>query len=458
MHRFLLRFNSLSLARQFLLAGGAVTLCGMLLIGAFVTELIERAVTRNAAASTALYVDSIIAPVLPDMTTTERLDESVERALDETLGQGALGRRLVAFRLWRGDGLVLYSNDKKLMGKTIPVSEDLRTAFTGQMTAEFEVDDDEDPASAIVTPNALLEIYNPILQPWSGEVVAVAEFYEVAEGLQEDLTQARLKSWLAVALVTVGFFLLLSFIVFKGSRTIDIQKIQLEKQIAELRQLLEQNEALSARVRHAAQRAVDLNERFLRRIAAELHDGPAQLIGYASLRIDSRSIAEATASPADRSRELALVKGSLDEAMGEIRNICHGLVLPEIEALSPELVLQRVVEAHERRTGCKVLLEIEGIGRNLALGMKICLYRFVQEGLHNAWRHAEGKGQSVSQQNQGTNVIVQVADTGSGFNPSAVRPESLGISGLRERIESLGGELSVESSPQGTIFTMTLKL
>ncbi|MCO5731349.1 sensor histidine kinase [Rhizobium sp. SSA_523] len=452
------RFNSLSLARQFLLAGGAVTLLGMLAIGAFVTELIEKAVTRNAAASTALYVDSIIAPVLPDMTTTERLDESVERALDETLGQGALGRRLVAFRLWRGDGTVLYSNDKTLMGQVIPVGEDLRAAFAGQMVSEFEIDDDEHAASAVIGHQPLLEIYNPILQPWSGEVVAVAEFYEVAEGLERDLAEARLKSWLAVALVTLGFYLLLSVIVFRGSRTIDAQKLQLETQIAELRQLLDQNQKLSSRVRQAAQRAVDLNERFLRRIAADLHDGPAQLIGYASLRIDSKSITDVTVPAADRGREVQLIKSSLDEAMGEIRNICQGLVLPEIEALSTEQVIRRVVQGHERRTGCPVALELEGSRADLPLGVKICLYRFVQEGLHNSWRHAGGRGQSVRQLNQDDTVIVQVGDSGGGFDPSAIGSDSLGLSGLRERIESLGGQLSIETGPRGTVLTMIWKV
>lgn len=435
-----------------------MTLLGMLLIGLAVTKLIENAVTRNAAASTALYVDSIIAPVLPDMTTTQRLDESVERALDETLGQGALGRRLVAFRLWRRDGAVLYSNDKQLMGRTVPVGDDLRIAFSGQMVAEFEIDNDEDYANAVITQNPLLEIYNPILQPWSGEVVAVAEFYEVAEGLQGDLAEARLKSWAAVAVVIIGFFLLLSVIVFRGSRTIDAQKLQLEKQIAELRHLLEQNEKLSARVRHAAQRAVDLNERFLRRIAAELHDGPAQLIGYAALRIDSRSVTGTSTPEAERLREIELIKGSLNEAMGEIRNICQGLVLPQIEALTPDLVLRRVVDAYQRRTGCVVALQVEGFKGNFPLGMKICLYRFVQEGLHNSWRHAEGKRQAVRQLTWNGDVIVEISDGGSGFDPAAVSAESLGLLGLRERIESLGGELIVESSPKGTILTMTLKL
>ena len=72
--------ESQSLAWQLLVAGGPVTLIAMLAVGTVVTELIEQAVTCNSATTTALYVDSIIAPILPDLTTTEQLDDSVERA------------------------------------------------------------------------------------------------------------------------------------------------------------------------------------------------------------------------------------------------------------------------------------------------------------------------------------------------------------------------------------------
>lgn len=107
-------FQSMTLAKQFLLAGGVVTAGAVLLVSLSVTNLIAQAVTRNAGAATALYVDSIIAPILPDLSATQEIDPSVERALDETLSHGALGRRLVSFRLWSKDGRIIYSNDKML--------------------------------------------------------------------------------------------------------------------------------------------------------------------------------------------------------------------------------------------------------------------------------------------------------------------------------------------------------
>ncbi|MCQ1799423.1 sensor histidine kinase, partial [Neorhizobium galegae] len=139
------RWNDQSLARQFLLAGGLVAFAAMLLVGAFVTSLIEAAVTRNSAASTALYVDSIIAPLLPDMKTNQTLDDVTTRALDETFGQGALGGQVISFKLWRRDGTILYATDKSMVGQKYGPSEGLRTAFSGQMVARFGLA--EDPES-----------------------------------------------------------------------------------------------------------------------------------------------------------------------------------------------------------------------------------------------------------------------------------------------------------------------
>ncbi len=311
------RWNSQSLAKQFLLAGGLVSLGALILVGVFVTTLVEAAVTRNSAAATALYVDSVIAPILPDMQKNQLLDDTVTHALDETLGHGPLARRLISFRLWRSDGLILYSNNKNLMGKSFPVNGNLKTAFAGKMVANFNKIDDVESSPERASGRPLLEIYNPILQPWSGKVVAVTEFYEIADEFQHSLDQVRLYSWLAVALFTLAFFLLLWAIVFRGSKTIERQGRDLRRRIAELSDLLAQNRVLHARVQRASQRAAALNESYLRRTGADLHDGPAQLISFAALRLDSDTLLDA-ASRDIREREIMAIKESLDEAMRDL--------------------------------------------------------------------------------------------------------------------------------------------
>jgi len=436
--------NSLSLAKQFFLAGGVVTAIATIIIGLHVTEQIAQTVTRNAAATTALYVDSIIAPVLPDLTRETKLDESIERTLDETLGQGALGKRLVSFRLWRKDGMILYSNDKNLMGRVVPRGENRNRAFNGELVAKLdEVDDPESDAERAVG-EPLLEIYNPILQPWSGQVVAVTEFYERAGELERSLTRARFRSWVVTITVTAGFFLILSAIVLRGSRTIERQ--------------LQENLDLTHRVKKGSQRAVALNEKFLRRVGADLHDGPAQLMAYAALRMDSEQILSDDSNRATREEEVATIKESLDEAIRDIRIICRGLILPHIETLSLSEAARRAVEHYQSRTGASVDSAIEPLNDEIPVAVKICVYRFLQEGLNNGWRHADGKGQRVEVKLLGSEITVIVQDAGQGFNAENASSLGLGLAGLRERIESLGGIFEINSSFAGTTLTMFLNI
>jgi signal transduction histidine kinase len=81
--------------------------------------------------------------------------------------------------------------------------------------------------------------------------------------------------------------------------------------------------------------------------------------------------------------------------------------------------------------------------------VKISLCRFIQEGLNNAFRHAAGKGQRVSAHLQGDLIVVEVADEGPGMSVQNEESDRvrLGLIGLWDRIESLGGSLQVKSRP-----------
>lgn len=454
---WLRRWNARSLASQFFITGGLVSLFAMFLVGLTVTHLIADAAIHNSGAATALYVDSVVAPLLPDMQSETLLDEGSAQALDETLGQGALGRRLVSFKLWRRDGTVLYSNEKQLVGKTFPVNEKLRQAFDGALVARYEISSDPESVNERKLGKPLMEIYNPVLQPWSGQAVAVLEFYETAEGLDDSLAWARLWSWLAVAGVTAMFFLVLSILVFRASGTIEIQRRHLKARVRELSVLLRENQALQRRLRRASQRAATLNETYLRGIGADLHDGPAQHIAYASLRLDSEVLMNASTLPETRAKELAWIRSSLAEAMTEIRDICRGLVLPHIENASIGEIVKRVVEAHQDKTGTLVETSVEDDRPELTPAVRICIYRFIQEALNNAYRHGGGVEQTVSAVARAGQVRVSVSDQGAGFDPTEVRPASLGLLGLRERVDSLGGEFDVKTGEGGTTLTITFE-
>jgi signal transduction histidine kinase len=242
----------------------------------------------------------------------------------------------------------------------------------------------------------------------------------------------------------------------RGSRTIEKQRHALSQRVNELSALLAQNETLRGRLQQASQRATALNETILRRIGADLHDGPAQLVAFASLRMDSNALVSPSTPPEARERAVAAIKASLDEAMHEIRTICNGLVLPQIESASLPEILERCVRAHEQRTGSAVDLSMTDPPDHLSPSAKICIYRFVQEALNNAYRHGGGVGQRVRQSMDGDKVSIEVADGGPGFDPNGVRPTSLGLAGLRGRVESLGGTFEINGDAPGTIVRMSL--
>jgi len=443
-------WRRLSLAGQFALAGSMVLLAGMVAISLWVTRQIEDGVTRNTAASTALYMASFVEPLVQELSYGNKLSPENEVALDKLHHTTALGRRIVSFKIWKEGGLIAYSSRKDIVGNVYQTTPNLRAAWAGSVTAEFDTLEDDEDAEERAAGVPLLEMYSPIREYGTGHIIAVAEFYETAEALHENLFWAYLKSWAVVGVVTLTMFGMLAGIVLRGSRTIDRQRTALEDRVGELSQLLAQNVELRDRAHRASRRTAEITEQYLRRIGADLHDGPAQLLALAALRLDSlEPMLGESIRPSDGRSDIEVIRESLADAMSEIRNISTGLTLPELDAMSPTSLLENAARAHERRTETEVVLDIHTAPGNLERSLKICLYRFVQETLSNAFRHGGGKGQRLTCRVDGDMLEVAVSDSGPGFDPSRKVETShgLGLPGLRERIESFGGSLQVISAP-----------
>lgn len=431
-------WKSLSLAAQFAIAGGCVMLLSMALVGRLVAGRIEDSVVRNTALASAQYIDSIIAPLSQDLADADSLSPGAKRAIAELFHGTSLGDRVVSFKLWKPDGLVAEATDPTLSGKKFDLSDDLRKALAGQVSASFENLTDTEDRHELALGLPLLEIYSPIREVWSGKVIGAAEFYEVATQLEEDLSSARKNSWIAVAVIFSSIGGLLYLIVLGGSRTIDRQRRALTERLAEVQALNDRNRLLRERVQGAAARFSAVNDQALRRIGADLHDGPAQLLGYAVLRLDSLRDGAADAGEVER------IERAVKDAIREIRTISRGLSLPDIEARSAAEIVQSVAEAHAARTGSDVTVTSDmPEGDALPAAVKICLYRFVQEGLSNAWRYGGAAGQEVRLTRLGGRLRLAVGDAGPGFGAATGAATEdgggMGLAGLRDRVESLGG-------------------
>lgn len=436
-------WSKLSLARQFALAGGVVMLVAAVAGGFFVSNRIEAVVVRNTANATALYMESFIAPLTQDLATQDALSEQSRLEIGRLLAETALGQRVVSFKIWRPGGLLVDASNRDVIGKTFPPTENLQQAWTGEVRADFNDTGDEEDVAERALGLPLLEIYTPIREVKTGKVIAVAEFYEIASQLKLDLIRARSLGWLTVGAAMLLIAGSLFVIVLRGSRTID-------RQLAALSELASRNLALRLRVQGAAARFSSVNDQVLRRIGADLHDGPAQLMGFAALRLDAL---QGRVAGDKALADLAAVQRAVKDSILEIRNISRGLSLPDIEQKSLEDILRGVAETHAARTGAAVAIQCDATTAEVPSAVKICCYRFVQEGLNNGWRHALGKGQEVRLSVQGDLLRLRVLDRGPGFAYLPVDfgsdDSGLGLPGLTDRVESLGGHIEALNRQDG---------
>jgi signal transduction histidine kinase len=426
----------------------------MSVTGLWVGSRIEDGVTQRAGGSALLYMESFVEPLIQDLATGAELSPSKVLQLNRLLDDTSLGQRVLTFKIWQPGGIVAASSRADMVGKRFPLTPGLIGAFRGVPKVKFEHLTEVENLFEQKLGVPILEVYVPLRAIGSDEVIAVGEFYEKAIELKAELNRARLLSWLVVAGVTLSMMSALFAIVQRGSLTIERQHAALEQRVGELTDLLAENLLLRERARQASARASESNEGFLRRLGADLHDGPAQLISAVLLRVDGGD--DQAAIPA-RHRDAAYIRKVLTDALMEIRNLARGLAVPEIDAVPLAAALRQAADRHQGVTGTRVVLKLAPLP-GVPQSVKLCAYRFVQEGLTNAFRHAGGNGQVVAAEVDDGDVVITVTDSGgSATTTPADSARGFGLKALADRIESIGGTLRIERCPaQGTRLTARL--
>ncbi len=458
-------FTRLSLSRQFLIASFPILLVGMLLIGAWIGTQIERSVAYRIGGVTGMYVDSFIAPHVQTLTKADDLNDNDRVALDQLLANTPLRDKIVALKIWRSDGRVLYSNTKALIGRTFPIGDGLKVAFAGDVHSELSDLSDYENEFEKKNWSQLIETYLPLHANGAGTVIAAAEFYHTTDDLNRESRAAQLRSWLFLMMTIAVMYTMLFVLVHRGSKTIDAQRNDLNEKMMQVTAFSDQNEQLHDKVRRAAARTTALNEVFLRRLSADLHDGPGQDMGLALMQFETMgdvhtTRAGASEAPLSSTEEFHTIRTSLQSALNDLRAISSGLQLPEIDQLSICEVAARAIRDYERKTGAKVMLNTAKDLATVSLSVKITLYRLLQESLVNGFRHAGGTGQQVDIKTGDGRLIIEVSDQGAGFDTRTfVTHGHMGLAGMRERVEILGGSFDVQSQAgQGTRIRAALPL
>jgi signal transduction histidine kinase len=217
---------------------------------------------------------------------------------------------------------------------------------------------------------------------------------------------------------------------------------------------LEERARLQASLASAERKAGGLEER--QRLAREIHDTLAQ--GFASIIVHferAEQIDGLSASPAKPHLDLA--RSVAREGLDEARRM--------LAALRPEILVQRALPAAldrvcqdwSRRTGIAANLSITGAPAPMHPDIELTILRATQEALHNIGRHSGARTAAVTLSYMEDVLVLDVQDDGKGFVPSAAVGTGYGLTGIRERTESMQGSFSVESVPgEGTTVSLTL--
>ena len=188
-----------------------------------------------------------------------------------------------------------------------------------------------------------------------------------------------------------------------------------------------------------------------RRIARELHDDLAQHVTAVKMEIDASG----------RSRELSDAMGAILQKIRETSYLLHP---PLLDEAGLRAALHWYVDGLMQRSKLQISLSfhpdvLPGVPKEI----EMTIFRIIQEALGNVFRHAQSESARVEVIGQSEQIIVKVRDYGKGISPRIVKMDGsaqlgVGITGMRERLRQIGGELALTRAEPGTLVEATIPL
>lgn len=281
------------------------------------------------------------------------------------------------------------------------------------------------------------------------EVVIYSIVIVIAEGLPVFLQQEPEGVFFAAANFIGGFarsgiFIIVGWI---ENRLVMLQRSQHE-------QLIESNQKLREYAL-ASEKLAQTQER--NRLARELHDTLAHTLSSSSVQLEAIK-ALFDRNPAEAKKMLSRTLENTKNGLAETRRALVDLRSSELEAYGLTQAIKNMVSSAAERAGFKAEFHLEKELDMLPEDISHCLYRCAQEAVENSLQHANAKKVTVNLMVEGDEVVMSIRDNGKGFDPQGLGKEHLGIRGMRERVEMLGGTLAIESAKKlGTEIKVTLK-
>jgi len=227
---------------------------------------------------------------------------------------------------------------------------------------------------------------------------------------------------------------------------------------AELHRRARQLEALNDELRRLSYRLMTAQDEERRRFARDLHDGIGQDLAAAKMMLDGL-----LQMPRPQLGDRALNEASeiIDQAIQQVRSISHLLHPPLLDEVGLLSALRWFLTGMTERSGIQTKLELQPLDfPRLAPQLERTVFRMVQEGMTNVFRHSHAQKASVTLTHEAGSLLLRVQDNGMGVSEHTMqlRPGSIGIGigGMRERARELGGELRILKADPGTIVEIVI--
>jgi len=237
--------------------------------------------------------------------------------------------------------------------------------------------------------------------------------------------------------VTLGVGLLLA--AFTIRRTLHLE--------TELQQRYEEGARARGELQELSARLVSAQEEERRAISRELHDEVGQSLS--ALLMEAGNAGNAAARVPDGSvdvrRHVESIKKLAEASVNVIRNMTLLLRPSMLDDFGLVPALEWQAREVSKRTGLRVHVSAEEASSELPDQLRTCIYRVVQEALHNCSRHAQARTVKVIVRQEAHKILLSVEDDGHGFDAGRVR--GLGLVGMEERVTHLGGAFEVRSKP-----------
>lgn len=359
-------------------------------------------------------------------------------------------------KIWGVDGTLVYSSSGPVdsLGELEP---SVMRAVRGETIISRADGVSPENINDVALGSVVYEVYMPLLNR-NGEVIAVGEIYCSVELLLARISRMLADTdYIRLASLLIGIAGLAVLVAF-AQRRISAQERSIADSLRKSDELAERNRHLFNESERLRTQAAQISEAVLNRIGSELHDGPIQLLSIAALYRSQLIHAEAELPLARKASEL------LDTALADLRSISTGLVLPTLDGLDLAETLRLAVLNFRTECGTEVALELDQAEVTLDPDTRTAIYRIVSEALHNARKHAEGRGVAVRAEVANGILDVTVSDKGPGIRQvtKEARPSghvSLGLAGMRNRAKSIGARLDVTSRPgRGTQVRLSMDL